>query len=517
MNRPIKSFLKIFLSNSNNSSSKTSLSQENKSIIQKFLKVIFQIIEFNKISKFSNNDLINYSIFLPDEFLQNYLTYCEKMISSRISNHSSKYKITKPLELKQNNFNNDIFFSNFKELKIFFFNYVFDYMYFEYIIENKNNSKSLDITSVFNYSISQSDPIEQILSLNLEKFTKNIPLISKEFINTPDHKDSVYKLILPKSDSNFRSEIFSINYIRDNYVHIIDPNKKEINYGNKNNIGEFKKEIAKIIPDDLNFLNMGSNLNILKHVRKNDVLGYNPFCLHINIKKSFRGIRRNQIGLRQAIINLGPGEIEFFSIDHSNSLKLDHLLKEKFNSFLEEQLNTVWFPKIEMLVEHKITINHTILNINEMVVLPLGSLYYYKTRKESVCFLYDFGYKELNQLENLLNVRNSSLSTRKKPFIKFFTLLLDIINRDLNSLNNEILKFSYEKIKEVIYLDHENLKFLENHVTDMKDQVGKFLNRNKPKLKLNLVQEPEEYNAKFCDLCLINQNYFKTKSQLLIF
>lgn len=209
----------------------------------------------------------------------------------------------------------------------------------------------------------------------------------------------------------------------------------------------------------------------------------------MNNSSKIRGANFNNKGLRLAMINFGPGEIELFILNKEYMFKLANLLNISIFEFAQDWIFIEW------LVTNNVEFTYTSIKKNEIVFIPPFSLYFSKSENNSTSLIYEFGFKDLEHIKNMYEMYELRIQHKQKCQIKIHTLLLDICNIDMLSLtiDKNFLLFIQEKL-------HYIIKNEENLVENISSKL-----KNLP----YVLPEPDGVNTKFCEECFQEIfNYF---------
>jgi hypothetical protein len=383
-------------------------------------------------------------------------------------------KINKKEEIEEKNKNFAIRrFKNLSEIKEFYFRFIFKFIYFEKVLDLNNSSDNLNF---------ENDPI-LFSELEVQNYIKPITYIQNSNLEYTK-LEKIQKFCIIKFNFSLSSltnkELFTKDFIIKNYQNCAEITRRET-------LKLIKFELNKILPEMF-------NRSILRYIRKADLnsflLKLRNFNLHISKPDYFKGIQVNKLGLRLVILNFGPGEIELFTLNRENKIKLENYLIQNFQISFQNQNELVnWFPPIDMLVKNEIEFTYSIIKENEIVFLPVDHALFYKIQQSETFFItYHSLTLDVYDCEILFE-KYSKLISNKIPFeIKIHTLFLEILNSNLNSLSMTIELASFLKEKLLIFTENEYL------------QLGEIKAQNN--FILNKIQyELDEVNSKFCENC----------------
>ena len=248
--------------------------------------------------------------------------------------------------------------------------------------------------------------------------------------------------------------------------------------------------IAKI-PEEISFK---YEKNILQSNRQH-VVGWTLPQMFFHPKGSWIGGHQQPVGLRQAMINHGPGEIEWNIITSENIAKLEKICFEKYSIDIHKN-EGLWYIETDLLLAHNIPVNYLVQKEGDLVTLAPGALAMRKANDLCYQTSWNFGTQDVWQLEAGFKKVKMDIARHLTSPIAWFTCVMDSVNQNIENYGPEELEIVHKNFTEK-NCDEENVLVQFLKLFYIKDKKIPSVE----KMKKLFTQEPKDSNIQFCTRC----------------
>lgn len=222
--------------------------------------------------------------------------------------------------------------------------------------------------------------------------------------------------------------------------------------------------------------------------------------MFVHAKNTWIGGHQQPLGMRSAVINFGPGDVEWIIISPDDIPLLEKKFRETYDAEMHRN-EGLWYINTDLLAANNIPFYTAVQREGDMMLLGPGVLSMRKCLDLSYQISWCFGTKDYPQLyEGFKKVKNNTRCALTDP-IAFYTLVLDSVNYDISSYGTSELELIHQEFKDK--LDDENTtldEFLRLFYIKEKDNTD--LQSRRKLFK----HQPETANMLFCTRC--NQEIF---------
>lgn len=240
-----------------------------------------------------------------------------------------------------------------------------------------------------------------------------------------------------------------------------------------------REELRKKINPFINFCGFDDSLSYLRETIK----GMNLPQFYIKEKGVWTGGHEENCRIRSININHGPQGSEWYGIRSEDAKTFSDYLKKKhnFDIYVKEGL---WYEEWEYFLKNKINVLYTIQKESDIILVGPGCIHWVRSLGFATHSSWNFFHKEKKAFEIALDRFNINKTIPMRSLVPIFNLMIDILNFEMYYLDIDLVKFCYEKLKDIHYESSKELKNILNNPKYFKIQLLK-----------------EESHLVVCELC----------------
>lgn len=334
-------------------------------------------------------------------------------------------------------------------------------------------------------------------SSNNENFNCNI--FTKEFLKTKSVKIDVIEQKSEFSSFKFNSHVASIIDLK-KYVEYIDSfeaslkknhgkSPPTIKYGvniESTLIPELYSELERKIPSILKF---SSELDALFYARM-QIGGVTTPQLYLKVQDAWTGGHEENLRLRSININHGSGSSVWYGVGDKDAERLRKAVLNDFNNFDIYSKEGIWFAPIEYFMKSKIDCTYFVQSPGDIVLVGPGCIHWVKSLNHSVHSSWNFFPKEAQQFKLAAARYKQNKQIQIKNIIPLYTLMLDLLNHELDSLDVDLVEFCRTELKELIDKTNADFESFQASCLSLPDYNH-----------IEIFKEPENEQLIYCEEC----------------
>ncbi len=264
---------------------------------------------------------------------------------------------------------------------------------------------------------------------------------------------------------------------------------KHVYYGVNVELSDYPKLYDELENQIHPLLLFGSSYDALAYVRQH-IKGMTIPQMYIKVKDVWTGGHEENLRMRSINISHGPGESLWWSTPVEDSEKLVRKVEDLYQMNIYKK-EGIWFPEPDFFFRNDIRMFYTNQKAGDIVLVGSGAIHWVKAKSHAINTSWNFSHKDSYSLKLSMDRYNINKKIHFRSLVPMNTLILDILNHEMISLD-----YSYIETckKYIIPTINESIKELNS----IKDE----LSAKDDKHKIALIQEPDEYLVQNCEECL---------------
>lgn len=239
-------------------------------------------------------------------------------------------------------------------------------------------------------------------------------------------------------------------------------------------------------------LNFGSDYDALAYVRRH-IHGVSTPQLYLKVRDAWTGGHEENLRLRSLNTSHGPGDSMWWGVAHKDAEYFHKFVLENYNGFNIYSKEGIWFAPTMFFMQAKINVYFSNQKPGDIVLVGPGCIHWVKALSHSVNSSWNFCTKELEMFQMAMDRYKINKQIKFRNIIPFYTLMLDLVNYEINTLPLNLLGFFYQELSDIINQEKNEYSEFISAVSSTKEKT-KFS-------KISYEKEIDEVLVLNCDEC----------------